>query len=482
MENSIINIEEYSIDLKKVNPYSFFEKNTDSKMLRGEVIEKVVNNLNKVLYDFTPNEVILKFFKAGYYFLELKHTIYNKNEMLDYKNFILIKKDEFKEHPEKICELEKFETFLDTFFKQKKNLGLDIKPYLFYLLTNSRDLFVFYEMYMRLEYDPKTIQRQNPIEHTLKELGFRNETSLNFYGYDLALFKQFFSEKEITYLHSFGIELNGNLIDLFKDLEDMYENEEDLYGNRLDRDDLIFIENLLDIKIYPLKKKVNSDIQKLDAQKYLFKNSKKELRGYEDTNISSYEFIKEEIGEYLDLLNNFKSYLSRYTESELDLFTRQSRNLLVGYYKIHLMPNKENYIRTLTTLVLLWEKFKLPMYSFKIHKGTYNKELLAETSDYLPSIKKKKKLIFASIVIYPFYGKENLITILECLNKYTKPEWGSGITPRYNIKLNDLIYYAGGDGDVKTVMESYSHLKSLNIFKEDLTLFSENTEVKLNHL
>ena len=28
-------------------------------------------------------------------------------------------------------------------------------------------------------------------------------------------------------------------------------------------------------------------------------------------------------------------------------------------------------------------------------------------------------------------------------------ELGSGITPRYNIKVNELIYYAGGNGDDK---------------------------------
>ncbi len=89
------------------------------------------------------------------------------------------------------------------------------------------------------------------------------------------------------------------------------------------------------------------------------------------------------------------------------------------------------------------------------------------------------------IVIYPMLGKANaqkaLNKIYEHLGKYDI--MGKGVTPRYNRKINELIFYAQGAGDFKKKYKNlmnkmHNNWQKDSIFEEDMVHFKGDYHLK----
>jgi hypothetical protein len=117
--------------------------------------------------------------------------------------------------------------------------------------------------------------------------------------------------------------------------------------------------------------------------------------------------------------------------------------------KIHLQPQESYLLFVMTVIVDLIRSGKL--------KGLYRWKVIDKiVGNRLPTI-----------VIYPYYGKfdETFTTIKHALSPFSELA-GSDITPRFNKKIDNLIYVSGGDGDIK---ERYG--SELDIFDKDLIFY-----------
>lgn len=150
-----------------------------------------------------------------------------------------------------------------------------------------------------------------------------------------------------------------------------------------------------------------------------------------------------------DQYSQFKQQLA----NKIELQTRQ-------HYKIHLQPTA-NYLEQ--TIFKLANLFKSPDYPISIWKfSIYAPEQLLENfpKDTPPSI-----------VVYPQDGYAQ--KVLDDIVRITDENWGSGLKPRGNIRINKLIFYAGGDWDVK---KEYPDL-----FTEDLSLYKGQKQLVAEH-
>jgi hypothetical protein len=126
-------------------------------------------------------------------------------------------------------------------------------------------------------------------------------------------------------------------------------------------------------------------------------------------------------------------------------------------YKIHLQPKTEYLFDTVLAVLKTDKELK----------DCDNKDCITTFKisfvdpEYLAIIFKTNTS--PSIVIYPKLGYAKKV-LLELI-KNTQSKWGSGVTPRGNIKVNDLIYYAGGNWDDKKNPE-YKQF-----FNDSLTLY-----------
>ena len=78
-------------------------------------------------------------------------------------------------------------------------------------------------------------------------------------------------------------------------------------------------------------------------------------------------------------------------------------------------------------------------------------------------------VIFPKVVIYAF-GKENTQRILNGIYQQFKDVPGLGFEPRYNAKVNDLIWVAQGDGDNKVDRyEAYYEMPGRVYYRPDIT-------------
>lgn len=119
---------------------------------------------------------------------------------------------------------------------------------------------------------------------------------------------------------------------------------------------------------------------------------------------------------------------------------------LVQEYKIHIMPTGELtpvIIRILEALQNDQELQKL-IAAFKVYQ--------------LPDYYVRSEII-PRIVIYPTAGKENSQKALNKLYVILKDIKGSGIRPRYNAKVNDLIWIAQGDSVYKNDPETEQYFE-----------------------
>lgn len=123
------------------------------------------------------------------------------------------------------------------------------------------------------------------------------------------------------------------------------------------------------------------------------------------------------------------------------------QKILVGQYKIHLMPkDKEDLmviVEQLLSTMKTNDKFNQAVREFKFLFDVDQQDL-EQYRDITDN-----KNIPPILVIYPRNGKENAQYVLNTVYALFKNREGLDITPRYNRKITSLIYYAQGDGDFK---------------------------------
>ncbi len=130
-----------------------------------------------------------------------------------------------------------------------------------------------------------------------------------------------------------------------------------------------------------------------------------------------------------------------------DPVAREKLSHIAGNYKIHLMPHRQfvpeivilliKALKQDPTLGLLMASFKIKYKSGTLHTIGLKKQPQEER--------------MPRIVIYPAEGKEQVQRLLDKIIMLFKDQVdkGIGIGPRWNQKVNNLIYFAQGDGDAK---------------------------------
>jgi len=147
---------------------------------------------------------------------------------------------------------------------------------------------------------------------------------------------------------------------------------------------------------------------------------------------------------------------------DLDKLSETEKDELVKVaareFKIHLMP-KPQYMLPIIRMIFDLLK-KNPALVTLIH-------LMKIIS--LPGVKDKHKLELPSIVIYPILGRENAKLVLDAFRKffssYDVKQLGEDRQPRYNTRVNELIYYSNGGGDFKNKLTVDDRTKFLTATK-----------------
>ncbi len=125
---------------------------------------------------------------------------------------------------------------------------------------------------------------------------------------------------------------------------------------------------------------------------------------------------------------------------------RDSLETLAQEYKIHLQPKPEYQLAVIQQLIEL------------IKSDTVFKSCIDSWKAIIPYSKVIGELKIPSIVIYPVHSKKCsqyvLDAVIKRFSRYDDKEIGLNITPRFNAKYNNLIYWAGGGGDNKYHLDS----------------------------
>lgn len=144
-----------------------------------------------------------------------------------------------------------------------------------------------------------------------------------------------------------------------------------------------------------------------------------------------------------------------------DKKTQEILNALTARYKIHLMPeNPDLVIYTLLDALRQDPTLQNVIFNFKVLLDGQPKEVTPQGPR-----------ILALVVIYPSDGKENAQKLLDKLYPLLKdiPALNPPLTPRYNAKVNDLIFIAQGDGDYKGDQYKEFYEPSRIYYKPDIT-------------
>ena len=174
---------------------------------------------------------------------------------------------------------------------------------------------------------------------------------------------------------------------------------------------------------------------------------------------------------YVYFDNNKRTHMSNMTLPQMVYRTSSDKERiaaaqeLVKTYKIHLMPAQN--IDVAEILV-------------RIKKAlTQDSQLssLIQTFKILYSPTQQNGTTFARLVIYA-NGKEQAQKIVDALyhNKIMSEMPGSGLRPRFNGKVNDLIWIAQGDGDFKmeNLYDWYYEMPAKIYYRKDITGKVEN--------
>lgn len=116
--------------------------------------------------------------------------------------------------------------------------------------------------------------------------------------------------------------------------------------------------------------------------------------------------------------------------------------LLTQEFKIHLQPKRQF----------------VPLIAFRLGKLLQDDEVRRLVERFKVKISPggvdSQGQEFPQIVIYPAMGRENAKKLLEVLSQSLKDaeKYGTGKPPRYNIKVNNLLFLAQSGGDLKTAL------------------------------
>ena len=135
----------------------------------------------------------------------------------------------------------------------------------------------------------------------------------------------------------------------------------------------------------------------------------------------------------------------------------QIKKLLSGVYKIHLQPEPEYQIFVLQRLFNI------------ISNSKAVSDHICNIKAIIPYNRVVSDERIPSIVVYPAYGKESASFILSTITKAFKDvaEIGMDITPRFNHRHNQLVYWASYDGSKKRYFrEQYGEDEFRKVFAE----------------
>lgn len=148
------------------------------------------------------------------------------------------------------------------------------------------------------------------------------------------------------------------------------------------------------------------------------------------------------------------------------------KEILPREYKIHLMPQAAH------TLFIVEELLKAVRKDKALESVMHQIKVVNDTH-------KVRSEVMPAIVVYPALGIANaqkaLDRIYGHLGKYAI--MGQDITPRYNQKIDELIFYAQGSGDFKKTYKSLMEQagvdwKNGGIFEEDMVHFKGDYHLK----
>jgi len=175
-----------------------------------------------------------------------------------------------------------------------------------------------------------------------------------------------------------------------------------------------------------------------------------------------------------DLQMDFKEYgrsLSEEAKKMLSYESAVDKNILnendvirlgelAKCYKIHLMPQKDEI--PLVLFILICELMK--------RTELYNNMFDFKFCIPCPPVGKEDPV--PTIILYPLLNKLSAQTVLNIVYKLFKDTGikGTGVVPRYNQKVTDLLYWAQGNGGEKNENKYKNYFdKSLICYRPDFT-------------
>jgi len=142
-------------------------------------------------------------------------------------------------------------------------------------------------------------------------------------------------------------------------------------------------------------------------------------------------------------------------------------SILKQEFKIHLMPKAE-YVPAVSSKIfeiMAEETSKEYLSGIKIKLDPDPKRFDGGASSHEENL--------GIFVLYPLLGRRTaermLQRLIDAFSEEDHAEIGLGITPRFNLCVSNLIYYAQGAGDLKETLTKQQR----TIFNEDLTLFKD---------
>lgn len=153
--------------------------------------------------------------------------------------------------------------------------------------------------------------------------------------------------------------------------------------------------------------------------------------------------------------------------------TMKAKNIMATEYKIHLMPKPEFTLSVIEKLLAAIKddaELRQCVSGFKV----INDE------------EKQRDEVMPTIVLYAQLGKENaqkaLNKIYGLFHQYA--HIGKDETPRYNKKIDELIYYANGGGDLKKrystgLKRLKKDIESQDIFDSDFVHFKGDYKLEV---
>lgn len=168
-------------------------------------------------------------------------------------------------------------------------------------------------------------------------------------------------------------------------------------------------------------------------------------------------------------LKRYETYKFRGSEAlAQDIIT-----ILVGQYKIHLMPKDD---RQMTSVLIRFLK--------ALKEDAELQELLVGFKLlYTASHKQERPIeriteVMPKIVLYVSDGQKKAQSFLNKIYDLFGGEQGLNETPRFNKKITSLIYYAQGNADEKYSFPDYFELPDRVHYKKDITGREEEYQLK----